>query len=89
MFKLPPTPAPPTTTSAPVVVFELAVPEAATILPELVNAPDIDNVVNAPVAATLAPIGKLSAYPPVTTALAVLKFVVCVVVVECEQRKQS
>ena len=37
-------------------------------------------MVNAPVAGTFAPIGKLSAYPPVTCALAVLKLVILPVV---------
>ena len=71
MFTSPEMPAPPLTTKAPVVVFELAVPLPATILPLAVN------VVNAPVAGVFAPIGVLSKYPPVKITLPELTFVNC------------
>ena len=56
-FKLPPNPAPPTTTNAPVVVLVLDVLLAATTLPFSVAIPLDVNVVKAPVAAVLAPTG--------------------------------
>ena len=57
MYVAPLIPVPPATTNAPVVVLELAVPLAATKLPLLICTPLFVNVVNAPVAAVLAPIG--------------------------------
>ena len=77
---LPLTPRPPTTTNAPVVVFVLAVPEAATMFPDTIAVLLVVNVVNAPVLAELASIGEPFILPPLITALAVLKFVVTPVV---------
>ena len=69
-YKLPPIPVPPVTCKAPVVVLVAAVAEVCVVTPLDVS------VVNAPVAVVLAPIGKLSANPPVIRALPVLKFVI-------------
>jgi hypothetical protein len=57
------------------------VPEAATMLPLLINVLDVVAVVNAPGAAVLAPIGKLSAYPPDRRVLAELMLVPTKVVI--------
>ncbi len=78
---LPLTPAPPATTNAPVVALVLAVPDAATMLPLLISVLDVVAVVNAPGAAVLAPIGKLSAYPPDKRVLAELMLVPTKVVI--------
>ena len=67
-------PTPPVTCRAPVPVLVESVLFVSVVTPLAVN------VVNAPVAAVLAPMGKLSAYPPVIRALPVLKFVACAVV---------
>ena len=69
MNTLPPMPAPPVTTKAP---FSLSVASRELVI---VTLPEAVSVVNAPVAAVLAPTAKLSAYPLVMTALPVDKLV--------------